>query len=330
MSTVQSSELVREPISDVQQRRNVLLARIYMCAAVALWAAIEVVGAGTLGGYSGLEVVWVRYGTHLLFMFALFVPRRRTGFVRTSRPWLQIVRSSMMLGMPICFLLAAQRMDPQDALAVFWISPLIVMALAQVILRERITLVQWSLAGIAFVGVMLIEQPDQDALRRPVVLAVGMALCFGLYLVMTRALRGEAMSTNLFYTAAGVFVPLSLALPLFWRQPDSASLLTMVAIGLLGYATLALMDLALHMAPASAVAPFAFIQPICFVLVGLVVGRHTGLLALIGIAAVLASLVCLAAIDRLRAGAAPPPDAAPSLAQLPARTATSETQVTDD
>ncbi|MCC7368639.1 MAG: DMT family transporter [Chloroflexi bacterium] len=257
---------------------------------MAIWAFIEVGAAQALAGYSGFEVVWARYGTHLALMLVVFAPRRRTALVRTSRLWLQLGRGALMLGMPACFLFAARLLPPNDILAVFWISPLLVVLFGGLVLGERVQPGQYLCAAIAFVGVVLILQPASHLFWRPLLLALGMALSFGVYVICTRILRNEAPTTNLFYTAAVVFVVLSAVLPFFWRAPDFDALIAMMGVGSMGFVLLWMLDYALSVAPASTVAPLAFTQPLWFVLLGLLTGRTPNLFVAVGALTVAAGI----------------------------------------
>src|ERR1051325_11973982 len=56
---------------------------------------------------------------------------------RTRRPVFQVARSLLMLGMPVCFILALGQGSPvETVLAVFWLSPLLIVALARAFLGE--------------------------------------------------------------------------------------------------------------------------------------------------------------------------------------------------
>ncbi len=76
----------------------------------------------------------------------------------------------------------------------------------------------------------------------------------------------ETTAARLFYTALGVWVPLSLGLPWFWRTPTLRDLAVMMSIGVLGYLFLLALDRAVDATPVSGTAPFALAQPIWAVL----------------------------------------------------------------
>ena len=87
-----------------------------------------------------------------------------------------------------------------------------------------------------------------------------MGFCYALYSVLTRAMRTERTSANLFHTALWVFIPLTFVMPSVWRNPTPKIALAMVGIGILGFAALLALDRALAWAPVSAAAPFIYTQ----------------------------------------------------------------------
>jgi drug/metabolite transporter (DMT)-like permease len=208
----------------------------------------------------------MRYATHLLFMMAVWGPRYKTNLVRTPRWGLQLLRALLMLGMPFFFITAIHRMPLDDVLAVFWVAPLMIMGLALLLLGEAARPSQWLVAIACFIGVLMTLQPGSEIWGLRIILPLGMAACYSLYLVMTRMLRHENTLTSLFYTAGGVLVPLSLGLPLFWQDLSLRAGLVMACIGLLGLLALYALDKALEIAPASAMAPLAYMQQIWSIL----------------------------------------------------------------
>jgi drug/metabolite transporter (DMT)-like permease len=232
-----------------------------------LWPVVEALAGFMSQRYSPFEIVWVRYGTHLLLMLAVWSPGGPARLVRTQRPGLHALRALTMLGMPACFVLAVTRMPVGAVMALFWVAPLLAMLLAAVGLRERPGWRPWAAAAGAYAGaVVILGVPDVG--RRAAVLPLAMAACFALYLVLTRFMREETTAARLFYTALGVWVPLTFVLPWFWKTPTPRDLALMMSIGVLGFLFLLGVDRALDAAPVGSLAPFALAQPIWSVLVG--------------------------------------------------------------
>src|SRR5450432_3982416 len=117
MSLEQRAETTQAPGSNSR-----LLGIFLICVVAFAWAGIEWL-CSKAAGYSPYQVVWTRYGAHLLLLLVVLGPRDRARLVRTSRPFLQVFRSLLLLSLPVCFIMAAQRsLDMKLLWAITWIS----------------------------------------------------------------------------------------------------------------------------------------------------------------------------------------------------------------
>lgn len=238
----------------VQKYPALLVAVFTLC-----WAVVEVIGPAT--SVSAYQVVWSRYGVHLAFMLLAFGPRYGTTLVRTPRIGSQVLSSLCMLGMPISFIWAMQRLPGRDVLPLLWLAPLFVVILSSVLTREeRPNLWTWGAALAGFAGVLAIYQPDGGMLHLSAVLGVGTAFCLALYLIVVRSMRHERVWTKLFHTALWVFLVLSLVVWRVWQTPTLKGMVALVMIGLLGWLGLYALDTALELATPAALAPALYTQ----------------------------------------------------------------------
>lgn len=235
-------------------------AMLLMVAFGALWGAIEAFGYLLLRPYPTAEVVWWRYAAHLGLMAAVWGWRDPASLWHTRRAGFQLARSMLMLGMPMAYVFALQGGLPRGTLfALFWLSPLLILVLARVLAGERAHPVVWAAALVGYGGVLVVYPPARFDLPSAA-LALGMALCFGLYMVMTRSLRTEARRANLFYTAGGVFLVLTPLMPFVWVTPSAHDMLVLTAIGVVGFVALYALDMCAATAPVSVSATFAYLQ----------------------------------------------------------------------
>ena len=235
---------------------------LYMCLASLCFSIVELVGQYMVRDVSAYLVVWARYAVHLLFMVIVLGPHYKTRLIRTSNLKLQILRSMTMLGMPVCFILAVQQMPTNDVWSVYWLSPLIALALSTWILREPAGLIRWVAAIVGLVGTLFIVQPDAGIFSMASVLAFGMGFCISLHLMLSRVLREDHPLASLFYTALWVFVVLSFFLPILWHMPSLRSLVGLVLIGLIGMVGLFALARSGELAPLPVVASFAYTETI--------------------------------------------------------------------
>ena len=233
----------------------------WMIAFVALWALVEALASRLHRGYSPWQVVWTRYAVHLLALLVAFGGRDVSLLWRTPRPTFQFARSMLMVAMPAAAVFGlVGGLDVDTLMAGFWIAPLLILGLAAAWLHERVSATTALACGAAFVGTLLALLHGGAPSARQLAWPFAMALSFGAYVAMTRALRAEATRVNLFWTALGVFLVLSPLMPRVWVAPDLHDLAVMAAIGLAGLGALLALDRFAHAAPVSVATPMAYLQ----------------------------------------------------------------------
>ncbi|NIM40829.1 MAG: hypothetical protein GTN84_07730 [Hydrogenophaga sp.] len=230
-------------------------------AFVALWAAEEALTGLLMGRYGLDQIVWMRFVWHIVLLYLLFGRREPALLWRTQRPLFQLARAAMMVGMPACWIMGLHRgLSPAVLMSVFWIAPLMILALARLFLGERASPTVWLAALLACAGVFALTGPH--ALPQPLLLVfpLGMAMCFSLYVVMTRALRRERTRTNLFYTGLGVCLALAPLVPSGWVTPTPLDVGLVGAVALLGLGGLFALERLTAAAPVSRTAPLVYLQ----------------------------------------------------------------------
>jgi drug/metabolite transporter (DMT)-like permease len=282
--------------------RGPLPAIALVAGASLVWALVDTLADLFGDSYSAEQVVWSRYCFHLVLLFGFVCVRgsaRRT--VQTARPVRQVVRGLLMLGMPACFIVAATRLSAGLLWSEFWTAPLLILCFAWPLLAERPSVRHWAVALIAFGGVVLMNRVGDDGLRWAELLPLGMAACFGAYVLLSRQLGDEPLPTSLFYTAICVFVPLTLLLPRFGRLPNLHDAALMAAIGALGLVFLWAVDRACQRTDVSVLAPYFYLEPIWLMLLRLPLFDETpGRGKLVGAAIVCLALAAGPAAGRLR------------------------------
>ena len=229
--------------------------------AMAMWVVTEAVGGAIFRGSSPLpQVVWLRYAFHLAVMLVLFGVADRFRFIRTHRPVLHLGRSLCMLVMPLCFAFAAQTQSARSVFGVFWVAPLLVLLMAR-LLGMSAPRVVWLATLVATLGAIFVYRPPIIGMGWAAVFAVGMAASFSAYIVLTRELdRTEPILTNLFYSALGVFLALSVGAPLYWEPLGARQLVGGAALAISGLVGLWLLELGIRRDTPARLAPFLFTQ----------------------------------------------------------------------
>jgi drug/metabolite transporter (DMT)-like permease len=278
-----------------------LLAVLLMCAATVCFSGID-----SSAKWLGMrlpegEVVWARYVGAAIFSLMVARPLSRPGTLRAKQPWLQLIRSALLLGSTYFNFLALTKLQLAETSTISFLSPLFVALLAGPWLDERVGGARMAAIAVGFLGVVIATRPGTSAFQPIVFVAIAGVVCNAFYGLTTRMLAGgDTAETTLVWTSIVGVVAVTPFLPWFWATPQSplvwAVMALMGASGAFGHW---LMILAHHRAPASAMAPFGYTQLLWMIVIGwLVFGDKPPGATLIGAGIVIACGVFLAWRER--------------------------------
>ena len=213
-------------------------------------------------GHSVVQVVWARYAVHLLFVLVLFAPRHGPRLLRTTRPGIQITRSSLLLGCTACYFTALEFIALPTAAAINFTAPILVTVLAVPMLGEVVGWRRALAAVVGFAGALVIIRPGSDAVHPAGLLVLITALMYAVYQILTRRVSStDSPQTSVTWMAVVGTVVTSLALPWFWITPaDLRAWVALLSTGCFAGAGHYFVVKALQHAPASVVSPFSYGQ----------------------------------------------------------------------
>ena len=199
--------------------------------------------------------------------------------VRTNRPLGQLGRGLLSVCGMFTNFSSLTRLPLADATAISFASPLITVALAAVVLKERVRIYRWSAVLIGFAGVIVMLIPHFDisayAGAGGAVAAVGSifaitsAFCNAGTVIQTRRLtQTETTSSIVFYFSLVCAIAGALTLPFAWHSPNAHELAALVALGILGGLAHIFLTESYRFAPASVVAPFDYSSLLWALLLG--------------------------------------------------------------
>jgi len=264
---------------------------LFMMCMVACFAVLETTAKYLTGFYPVPQVVWARYTVHMLLMLVLLGPRMRLGLVRTSNPLSQLLRATLLLGSTLCNFGALSYLPMAEVKAISFVSPLLVALFAVWLLRETLTRDRWLAIFAGFAGTLFIVRPGTAMLSPAAMLALGSALCYSLYQIMTRRLsEDENPLVTLFYTSLVGFVAMSLFAPLISLPVRVAHVPLFVLLGCMGALGHYLLIRAMELQPASTLSPFGYTQLLWVALLGyLIFGDIPDLHAVLGMIIIVGS-----------------------------------------
>ena len=199
--------------------------------------------------------------------------------VRTKRPFGQLGRGTLSTFGMFTNFGALTRLPMADVTAISFASPLITVALAALILKERVRIYRWSAVAVGFVGVivMLIPQFDvhhyaalgADVAAFGALLAVGSAISNAATVIQTRRLtQSETTPCIVFYFSLICTIAGALTLPFAWHTPTNVELIELIATGFLGGVAHIFLTESYRHASASVVAPFDYTSMLWALLIG--------------------------------------------------------------
>jgi drug/metabolite transporter (DMT)-like permease len=219
-------------------------------------------------------VVMIRYWFFLLFVMA--VSKMRTGSVvetaRTEQPVLQFFRGVLLATEILVTVVAFTMLGLVEAHAIFAIYPLMVAAFSGPILGETVGWRRWVAIGVGFIGMLIILQPGLKVFSPHALIAVGGAVLFALYNLLTRLVASkDTAATSFFWTGIGGFVIMTVIGPFFWEPMSSIDLRWMALLCVTGAAGHFLLIKAYEKAEVSTVQPFAYLQLVFASMLGVTV-----------------------------------------------------------
>jgi drug/metabolite transporter (DMT)-like permease len=152
-------------------------------------------------------------------------------------------------------------MQLADAIAIAFVAPLLITALSVITLKEKVSPGHWVAIVIGFGGVLVIIQPGSGLFNWTALVPLGAAVSVTIYQTMTRPISQSVGPTTILYNATWVgLIASSLAVPFFWITPSAEAIVFLMAAAGLGAMAHFCLIKAYQWAPASVVAPFAYVE----------------------------------------------------------------------
>ena len=223
--------------------------------------------------------------------------------LKTRRPGGHVMRSVYGVSAMSLWFAGVQRLPLADGLAITYAAPLVVVALAAVLLKEKVRANRWGAVAVGFFGVLIVLSPHvaEVELIGTDRGATGAAMCFlsaffmALAQIEVRKLTGtEKTGAIVVYFSVGSALFSLLTLPFGWVMPNGSDLALLISCGLFGGIGQIFLTLGYRHADASVVAPLEYASMIWAVASGLwFFGDVPSLTMLLGTLVIVASGVAM-------------------------------------
>ncbi|MGA1802597.1 DMT family transporter [Rhizobium sp. HT1-10] len=247
-----------------------------------------------------IEVTAARFAFQCLFALPIVFWKRNWVTGTWRQAGLHAIRGGLLALSMISFVTTLQVMEVADAIAIFFVEPIILTILSSIFLKETIGWRRYTACAVGFGGALLIIQPSFQQVGVVALLPVVTAFCVAIHVMLTRivALREEAWSMQLKTGLWGLLFSL-LAMEIGRRLgassfvpviPSPVAMLHLLGVGV-GAAVSGILSVHAYRAvKASTLAPLQYFEIVSATLFGwLVFDNFPDLLKWVGIVIIIAS-----------------------------------------
>ena len=251
-------------------KNNPLLGIALMIAAMLIFPFLDVC-AKFLGewGIPVIEIVWARLFFGLLLSAPILLAREGLESLKPRDQRVNALRGFFLVISTMMFFGALRYQGVAETLAIYFVQPLFITALAPLVLNEKVGINRWAAVAIGFIGVLIIVRPGYLELNPGVFLAAGAGLGSAITMLLTRKLAGKSSAiANTVYTNFYGSIVASIILIPFWVTPNFNTLMFMFLLAGIGTVANYLTITAMEYAEASLLAPLGYTEMINAVLAG--------------------------------------------------------------
>ena len=252
-----------------------VVAIVLMCAAglcfAVLDATVKYLGANT--DIPIMEIIWIRFVVHAALSIVFLGPQNLPRLIKSTKPLQQWLRGGFMLGATLCNFVAVNYLRLDQTATIFFLTPLVIAALAGPILNEWVGWRRLTAILAGFAGIIIVMRPGFGWIHWAVIFSFGATLCYACYSIVTRYLAAyDSSEVTQFYTPlTGVVVTMPLAFA-DWTWPTEPMIYPLLIwLGISGAIGHWLLILAHGRAPAPVLAPFIYVNLVWMTILGFAV-----------------------------------------------------------
>jgi len=275
--------------------------------------------------YALHQVVLIRASVGSLLLLALIMPFNG-GFrvFYTRRPGAHLIRGLCVVTANMCLFLGLSVMPLADAVAVFFVSPMVITVFSVIFLHETVGARRWAAIAVGFIGVLIIVKPGTSAFQVASLLPAAAAVFYAIIHIMARKIGPTESATTmtvyvlLIFMIASSLIGLALGdgryagqghaslefLLRAWGPIERADIWLLILLGVSGVLGGWLVSQAYRLSEAAFAAPFEYISmPLAIMWGVLVFDTWPALSAWAGIALIIGSGLYLLWCEQAKAKA---------------------------
>ena len=209
--------------------------------------------------HSVFQLLFIKYCFVLLLSLVESQRKKNYSFYKSGNVKIQILRSVLSIIESGCFVLSFRYLSLADAHSIASLTPVLVVALSAIILREHVSLKTWVAIFVGFIGVLIIMRPGLSIFDAKSLIPLAGAFFLSVYQIVTRkASEKDPNETSLFYTSIVGIIFMGIIGYFFWQPLIESSLIYFIAIGFFFSLGLYFQIIALSLARAGIIQPFHY------------------------------------------------------------------------
>ena len=231
-----------------------------------------------------VEIALIRMSLQSFLLLPFLLVRISWRELWPMQAHLHFLRGFFIASWTILLVTALRSMPLADAIAIFFVEPLILTLISRIFLGEQVGWRRLAAVAVGFVGALVVIQPSFAEVSWSATLPLGAAFCFASYLALTRKVVQKsdpfAMQFYAGFTAMVILGLITLTggylgvaeLTSVW--PDARAWLLLFCLGFIATCSHIVLVLAFRKAPASLLAPLQYFEIVGATLLGLIIFRE--------------------------------------------------------
>ena len=259
-------------------QNRIVLGMLSLCLGVLVFSLQDPLVKAVSGTYPVTEVIMIRAVVALPILLVLVHADVGLRAIASKRFAMLTVRAFIQFASYTIYYLAIAALPLADAVALYFMAPLFIMALAGPYLGERVSWQTLATVLLGLVGVLVMLRPGAGLFDWAALLSLGSAALYGFSQLMARKIGDTESSTVMaFYQNGAYLVGAAVVAGAFhlagithavhpsieflvrpWLWPTMSDFLKMASCGFIASAGMILLSQAYRLAPANRVATFEY------------------------------------------------------------------------
>lgn len=286
--------------SSLTRSRDVSFGLTLMVIAVLISPLIDIFAKLAITTVPSAQITAVRFVLQVIFILPVVLIRGTLLDLTWKKTGLHMLRGGLLVVTMLSFITTLKAMEVADAIAIFFVEPIILTILGSIFLKETIGWRRYTACAVGFFGALLVIQPSMQEVGWIALLPIVSAFGLAVFLLVTRLVAQNEDPWSMQFHA-GIWGAIFCGILLFFGEgtgsqifdpviPDMTASLYLLGVGVTATISGVLGVYAYRAAPASVLAPLQYLEIVSATIFGwLVFGDLPDALKWLGIAIIIAS-----------------------------------------